>query len=247
MGETTANDAAPAALITGASSGIGRALAALLAERGWRLALSARRPEPLEEAAREARSAGAPEAIVIPTDMGDPAAAREMVRRAAGAFGRLDALVNNAGCGELADIDKTTDDILERDFHVNAIGPGAAISEAWPVFRRQGSGRIVNVSTLGTVDPFPGFLSYAGSKAALELFAKCCAKEGADIGVRAFSVAPGAVETPMLRGIFSESDIPPDATLEPEAVARVILDCLTGERDDESGAVITVPSPTMPG
>lgn len=234
---------APACLITGASSGIGRAVALRLAKRGWRLALAARRPGPLEDAVQAAQDAGAPEAIALAADVGDLAQARRLVRDTVERFGRIDAVVNNAGCGELADIDATTDDILQRDFAVNAIGPGAIISEAWRHFREKRAGRIVNVSTMGTDDPFPGFFSYAASKAALDLFAKSCANEGADIGVKAFSVAPGAVETPMLRGIFDEGFLPTSATLDPDAVAAVVVQCLLGERDHDNGRTIRLPSP----
>ncbi|MFG0275131.1 MAG: SDR family NAD(P)-dependent oxidoreductase [Phycisphaerales bacterium] len=233
----------PVCLITGASSGIGRAVALQLARRGWRLTLVARRREALDAVAQEATALGAPEPLVLSADIGDLAQARALIAPTLEAFGRLDALVNNAGCGELADIDATTDDILERDFSVNAMGPGALISAAWPVFERQGAGRIVNVSTMGTSSPFPGFFSYAASKAALDLFAKSCAIEGASIGVKAFSVAPGAVETPMLRGIFDESALPTDATLDPDAVARVVVECILGEREEENGATIYLPSP----
>jgi len=234
---------APVCLITGASSGIGRAVALRLAGRGWRLALAARRLGPLEDAVKAARDAGAPDAVALAADVADLDQARALVRDTVERFGRIDAVVNNAGCGELADIDRTTDDILERDFAVNAIGPGAIISEAWGRFREQRSGRIVNVSTMATDDPFPGFFSYAASKAALNLYAKSCAKEGAEIGVKAFSIAPGAVETSMLRGIFDKDFLPPEATLDPDAIAEVVAQCLVGERDDENGRTILLPSP----
>jgi NAD(P)-dependent dehydrogenase (short-subunit alcohol dehydrogenase family) len=237
----------PVCLITGASSGIGRAIALLLAGRGWRLALVARRREALDAVAQEAAGAGAPTPLVLSADIGDTAQARALVGATLEAFGRLDAVVNNAGCGELADIDATTDDILLRDFEVNAMGPGALISAAWPVFERQGAGRIVNVSTMATADPFPGFFSYAASKAALNLYAKSCAIEGAAIGVKAFAVAPGAVETPMLRGIFDETTLPTEATLDPDAVARVVVACILGERDEDNGSTIFLPSPAPGG
>jgi NAD(P)-dependent dehydrogenase (short-subunit alcohol dehydrogenase family) len=98
----------------------------------------------------------------------------------------------------------------------------------------------VNVSSIATVDPFPGFFAYAASKAALNLMTASAAKEGANVGIRAFAVAPGAVETPMLRASFDAKAVPPEACLEPESVARVIVACATGLRDADSGRVIPV-------
>jgi NAD(P)-dependent dehydrogenase (short-subunit alcohol dehydrogenase family) len=84
---------------------------------------------------------------------------------------------------------------------------------------------------------------YASAKAAVNMFTLCTAREGAAIGVRAVALAPGAVETSMLRGLFDEKAIPHDKTLTPEQVATVIRDCLTGARRFTSGETIPVPSP----
>ncbi len=98
---------------------------------------------------------------------------------------------------------------------------------------------MVNVSSMASIDPFPGFSIYAASKLAVNMFTRCIAQEG----LRAVAIAPGAVETPMLRGLFDESVIPRDKALDPAEVAKVIVDCITGNRAFESGEVITVPSP----
>ncbi len=228
--------AAKTALVTGAGSGIGRATARLLVSRGYRVALVGRREAALRQAAKECGEGS----LVIAADVGDAAAARGAVRRAFGELGRLDVLVNNAGVAHLKAIDETTPEILEETYRVNALGPANMIAEAWPVFARQRSGCVVNVSTIGTVDPFPGFFAYAASKAAVNLMARSCANEGGAIGVRAFAVAPGAVETPMLRAHFSEGVFPRDACLSPEDAARVILECIEGKRDAENGGVIVL-------
>ena len=86
---------------------------------------------------------------------------------------------------------------------------------------------MVNVSSMASIDPFPGFATYAAAK----------------IGVKAVAVAPGAVETPMLRSMFNEQMIPKDKALSPEQVAKIITDCITGERAFTSGETIAVPSP----
>jgi NAD(P)-dependent dehydrogenase (short-subunit alcohol dehydrogenase family) len=136
--------------------------------------------------------------------------------------------------------------MIEKTYFTNAIGPACTIAAAWLVFRRQFSERrlspigqcVVNISTLGTRDPFPGFFAYASSKACMNVMAHSCAKEGAEIGVRAFSIAPGAVETPMLRSLFSREVLPADHALAPERVAEEILACIVGERDALNGQTI---------
>jgi NAD(P)-dependent dehydrogenase (short-subunit alcohol dehydrogenase family) len=229
----------PAALITGAGSGIGRAIAAGLASREWRLALVGRRAEALRETARLCALA---ECAVIAADISKPSEALRTVDAAVASFGRIDALVNNAGSAPLLDIAAHTPEVLEEVYAVNALAPANLIARAWPVFKRQRRGCIVNVSTIGTVDPFPGFFGYAAAKAAVNLMARCCANEGKEWGITAYAVAPGAVETGMLRGNFPESVLPRERVLAPEDVAAVVIDCILGERAAENGGTILVPS-----
>lgn len=229
----------PVAIITGAGSGIGRQTAILLAERGWRLVLAGRRRGALEETAAMLDG----ESLVACADVADPAQAAGLVDAALAGFGRLDALVNNAGWAPLAPIDRSDAPFTAAVFAVNAFGPGAAIARAWPVFVAQRSGRIVNLSTLGTADPFPGFFAYAAAKSAAESMVRSCAVEGRDHGIRAFAIAPGAVETDMLRANFSEAALPASKCLSAGAVAGVIVACLAGERDHDNGKVIYLPGP----
>lgn len=235
----------PVALVTGAGSGIGLASARLLAREGFDLILVGRRREPLDGAAAQIRSEtpGAT-ALVHPADVGDPDAAPSIIRAATDRFGRLDALVNNAGLAPLLRIDQTTPDILRDAFSVNAIGPGALIAAAWPVFVAQQGGRVINISTMGTSDPFPGFFAYAAAKCAVNSYARSVAKEGAGNNITGFAIAPGAVETPMLRALFDESMLPPEKTLTPDHIARIVADCALGKRDAESGTTIYVPNPS---
>ena len=175
--------------------------------------------------------------------MRDEPSAATLVDDVIARWGRIDNLVNCAGVAPLSPIDRTTDDILRDTFSVNAIGPAHLIIRCWPHFKTQKSGRIVNVSTMGTTDPFAGFFAYAASKSALDSMTRSAAKEGLGIGVKVFGVNLGAVETPMLRSNFSEKVLPHDRTLTPEFVANVISDCLNGTRDADNGRCIPVPSP----
>lgn len=227
------------AIVTGAGSGIGREVSRQLGERGWALALVGRRREPLEETARLVGTTS----LVVEADVGEASAAQRMVDRTVSHFGRLDALVNNAGYAPMTPVDRHTARMIQDVFNINAVGPAAAVARAWETFERQGGGRVVFVSSYATRDPFPGFFGYASAKAAVNMLARTTAGEGRAINVKAFAVAPGAVETPMLRSILPTEVLPAERTLSPEVVARVIVECAAGERDHENGKVIFLPSP----
>lgn len=227
-------------IVTGATSGIGRATARQLAQRGHSVVLVGRREALLQEVASEiaALDPSAPRPMVMAADVTDPASAARVIDEAERTFGRIDALVNNAGDAAVVPIDQSDRELFERMFAVNVYGPAALISRAWPVFKRQRGGRVVNVSSMASADPFPGFFAYAAAKSAVESLARSCAKEGASMGVRACAVAPGAVETPLLRGMFPPTKLPAAMCLSPEEVARVIAGFVAGERDQESGKTI---------
>ncbi|MFO0895479.1 MAG: SDR family oxidoreductase [Phycisphaerales bacterium] len=229
-------------IITGAGSGIGRATAEMLAPLGHALVLVGRTEAKLLDTLDAVRDSGA-DAMVATADLQDAEHAAAVVHQAMERFDRIDAIVNSAGVAPLLPIEKTTEEVLEETFRINAFGPAFLIVQAWPIFRRQKSGCVVNVSTLGTSDPFPGFFAYAASKSALDSFTRSCAREGRSIGVRAFCVNPGAVETPLLRKNFPAHVLPPERALKPEAVAEVIVECIAGKRDHEHGRTILLPSP----
>lgn len=231
-------DEQKSAIVTGAGSGIGRATALLLGEAGYALTLVGRTRSKLDETAALLR-----QAHVCAGDIADPAVCSRIVRQTIDRFGRLDALANVAGDAPNQPLDQVTPDICRRcmDTNVNAIV--YLTVAAWPHLKRQHSGVIVNVSSIASLDPFPGFSVYAAAKAAVNMYTRITATEGGEHGIRAVVVAPGAVETPMLRAIFDEKMIPGDKTLSPRDVAAVIRDCITGARPFEPGGVITVPSP----
>lgn len=225
-------------IITGASSGIGLETARQLSEQGYHVVLVSRTTAALEQAAASLPGPS----TVIACDVGDTAQARAMVDRVKSDLGRIDVLVSNAGWAELHGIGETTDETLERAFRINALGPAAMISQVWPVFAAQKSGCVVCTSSMATQDPFPGFFAYASSKASVNLLVASCAKEGARLGIRAFAVAPGAVETPLLRSMFSEKSLPAAACFSPGKVASMIVACVKGDHDAENGRVIWMPN-----
>jgi NADP-dependent 3-hydroxy acid dehydrogenase YdfG len=228
---------APVSIITGAGGGVGRCIAVRLAAAGHRVALVGRTRATLEETA----AACAGETLVVEADVAGEAEA--IVARVAGEWGGVDALVNNAGVAPVVPIAETDAELMRHTFAVNTFGPARLIAACWPLFAARGAGCVVNVSSMATVDPFPGFLAYAASKAAVESFVRSIRNEGAEIGVRAFGVAPGAVETAMLRAIVDEDQLPSSCTLAPDDVAAVVVDCVLGRRDAEAGTTILLPSP----
>lgn len=227
------------AIVTGAGSGIGRETARLLAARGFAVTLVGRTTSKLDAIRAEL----ATETLAIACDQGDSERAEACVDRTLERFGRLDVLVNNAGIAPVVPIAETSDEVLEEVFFANTFGPAFLIRRAWPIFVRQGGGRVVNVSTIGTVDPFDGFFAYAASKSALDSFTRSIANEGRRHGIRGFSVNPGAVETPLLRSIIGTEVLPTSRTLTPSEVAAVVVACACGERDGENGKAILLPSP----
>ncbi len=234
----------PVTLITGAGTGIGLATARLLVGEGHRVALVGRRGHVLREAGESLGKQHA-DWIALPADIADPARASALPGEVADRFGRLDGLVNNAGWTPMKPVAEHTPEDVARIFAVNATGPILLMIAALRIMLAQNAGRIVNVSSMAADDPFPGLSVYGGAKASLNTLTKGLAGElGPDSPIRVFAVAPGAVETPLLRSIVSEDTLPRDMCLRPESVGRVIADCMLGRRDAETGRTLWLPSPS---
>ncbi len=229
----------PVVIVTGAGSGIGRATCLMLAEEGYALALVGRREHKLEEVRAEiADNASERETQVIAADLADPSSAKAIVTATLDRWGRIDCLVNNAGSLEMATLEETTNDLLQSTFEVNTFSPARLIAALWPVFLRQEKGCVVNVSSRATVDPFPGLSIYAAAKSAVESLTRSVMNEGRSLGIMAYAIAPGAVETPMLRSLWNEDELPPSQAMAPDEIARVIVDCIMGRREQDLGLTI---------
>jgi NAD(P)-dependent dehydrogenase (short-subunit alcohol dehydrogenase family) len=225
----------PVAIITGAGRGIGRATAIELARRGYRLALAARRGEDLDETARLAGGG-----LCVPTDVTDPQQVDRLARQALERFGRIDAVVNNAGLAPVRSIAEMTPREWRDVIDTNLSAAFYLTRAAWPAFVKQKGGVVVNVSSAAARDPFPGFAAYGAAKAGLNLFGLSAAREGEPIGVRVHTIAPSAVETEMFRGLMTPEQYPADKTLDPADLARMIASCVTGELRYTSGETIYV-------
>lgn len=233
------------AIVTGASSGIGRQTSILLASEGYHLALVGRDQHKLNQTAQMAHESSAVDISLEPiqTDLCDPQAAGTVITTILKKFGRIDALANVAGYAPMMPIEQVTPTMWQKVVDTNLSSIVNLTAAVWPIFNQQNGGIIVNVSSMASIDPFPGLSIYATAKAAVNMFTRCTAQEGADVGIKAVAIAPGAVETPMLRSLFDEATLGPDQTLDPKTVAQIIVECITGNRPFDPGQTILLPSP----
>jgi NAD(P)-dependent dehydrogenase (short-subunit alcohol dehydrogenase family) len=229
-------DAKTSALVTGASRGLGAALAKELARRGAKVVLVAREREPLEEVARAIVAAGG-EAHALPADIGDKQAVVPLAGAAAALVGPIDLLVHNAstlGPTPLRLLFDTECEDLERVLEVNLIGPfrlSKIIGGAMALRRR---GLIVHVTSDASVSGYPGWGAYGVSKAALDHLGRSWAAELEGTGVRVWSVDPGEMNTRMHADAVPDAD--PSTLLDPAVVAGRIADMIAHAQRIPSGA-----------
>ena len=206
------------AIVTGASSGIGRATAELLLQRGASVAAFARSGRKLRELAAAHRQ----RILAVEGDVADSAAIERLFAKTEAKFGPCDLLVNNAGMVEPNRIDKISATEWDRQFQVNIRSAFLISKRALPAMIAGRAGAIVNVSSISGVigaEKFPGFTAYNSSKAALIAFTEAMAVEVKKFGVRVNCVSPGSVDTPMWAKVSGGA--PADMTA--EEVAEVIL------------------------
>jgi NADP-dependent 3-hydroxy acid dehydrogenase YdfG len=187
-------------LITGASSGIGRALAVVYGRRGAHVALAARRADALEEVAAVVRRVGG-RATVLPVDIADPEAAAETVRKAEGALGSLDMVIANAGIARNRHATTLRWKDVNAVLDVNVRGTMATLLAAIPIFLAQQRGHLVGVTSLAGRSGLPGAGAYSASKAAVSTFLETLRVDLAGANIKVTDVQPGFVDTPILEGM----------------------------------------------
>lgn len=184
------------ALVTGASSGIGAASASALAAEGFSVCLVARREERLRQvAAAIEQRCGPGRAICCPADVTSEAACRGALEAAMSAWGRIDVLVNNAGFALAGAIEDVALEAARRQFEVNVLAYLAWMKLVGPIMRGQGSGRIINISSVSGLVAFPGLGVYSASKFAVEALSDAARLEYRPWGVRVILIEPGSVAT----------------------------------------------------
>lgn len=229
-------------LVTGAGRGIGRAVAVALAERGHRVAITARTTEQLEEVA-----AALPRgALVVPADLTAEGAVDQVVRRVEAAWGPVEVLVANAGAGASAPLARTTDELWDAQLAVNLTAPFRCLRRVVPGMAERGFGRVVVVASTASKVGGPYISAYTAAKHGVLGLVRAVAAEVADRGVTVNAVCPGFVDTAMTEASVATIAAatgrdpaeardrlarmqPIGRLITPEEVARVVLLLVTEE------------------
>jgi NAD(P)-dependent dehydrogenase (short-subunit alcohol dehydrogenase family) len=232
------------ALVTGASEGLGRALALALAARGWRLVIDARRPVLLQDVRDELAAAGAPDVVALAGDVTD-AAHRDDLRAAVSWLGRLDLLVNNAstlGASPQPRLEALDEDVLRQVLETNVVAPHQ-LTRILLAHLVRTHGAVIDVSSDAAVEHYEGWGAYGASKAALDHLTGTWAAEHPEVAW--YAVDPGDMRTTMHQQAFPDEDVSdrPD----PASVVPALLTLLDlrppGGRLRASEVLVEVPSP----
>jgi 3-oxoacyl-[acyl-carrier protein] reductase len=203
------------ALVTGGSSGIGLAVARAFKQAGMGVAVAARDRARLEKAGALLGEG----ALAVPADVSDPAQVDALFARVTDYFGGLDVLVNNAGVGSWAPIERIDPAEWDRVQGINTRGAFLCSRAAWPLMKARGGGYIVNVSSIAGKEGFAEAAAYATSKHALGGLSESLREEGIPHGIKVTAICPGYVDTPMVAG----ASVPPEAMIRPEDIAATCL------------------------
>jgi NAD(P)-dependent dehydrogenase (short-subunit alcohol dehydrogenase family) len=223
-------------LITGGTSGIGRAAAVAFAKEGAKVVVSGRRVEEGEETVRQIKAAGG-EGLFVKTDVTQVAQIKELVDRTVTKYGRLDIAFNNAGVeGKFATIAEENEANYQLIFDANVKGVLFSMKYQIPAILKSGGGSIINTTSVAGLIGMAAFGTYVASKHAVIGLTKAAALENGKLGVRVNAVAPAAIETEMFNRAFATEDARKQiASMHP--IGRV------GQVDEVASAVLWLASP----
>jgi NAD(P)-dependent dehydrogenase (short-subunit alcohol dehydrogenase family) len=236
---------ASTALITGGTSGIGRAVANKLARLGTYVLVVGRNAERGEKTIAEIRAGGG-KADFIPSDLRDASTAREVARRAVElGDGHVDILINNAGIFPFGPTQETTEEVFDSVYSLNVKAPYFIVAELAPLMAKRGKGTIVNVSTMVADYGVSGMSLYGSSKAAVNLLTKAWAAEYGPSGVRVNTVSPGPTRTEGAAAMGEGLDqlaaqAPVGRPATPDEIAEAIVFLATDRSSFVQGAKLAV-------
>ncbi|MCE5388209.1 MAG: 3-oxoacyl-ACP reductase FabG [Acidithiobacillus sp.] len=219
------------ALVTGASGGLGQAMAKTLAQAGAKVAVHyGKDQDGAHRVVQEIQQAGGV-AAAFSADIADPGAVVKLVGAVEKQWGGLDILVNNAGMdGPRAEVGKDDPKLWEKVIAVDLLGPYYCARSAIPLMEKHRRGVIVNVTSVHEFIPWEGFSAYTSAKAGLSMFTKTLAQETANRGIRVVAIAPGAIQTPINQDVWSDPQALQDLDRKismgrlgkPEEIAQVV-------------------------
>ncbi|MEO1590509.1 MAG: SDR family oxidoreductase [Cyanobacteria bacterium J06632_22] len=232
----------PCALVTGASTGIGKATALAFAEAGFDVVLVSRSQDKLSEVARQINALGRGQAQGVAIDLSDVDQVKAAIVEAFSAFGRVDVLVNNAGMGYTgALIDMPLSD-WQQVMALNLTSVFQCVQAVLPAMRQQGGGMIINVASIAARQAFPDWGAYSVSKAALVTLSKAISVEERPHGIRVVTILPGAVNTPLWDTDTVQADFDRSGMLTPNMVANAILQAALLPKDAVVEELTLMPS-----
>lgn len=226
------------AIVTGAGSGIGRAVSLKLARMGYAVALAGRTARTLEKVGAEIDEQGLAKALIVRTDVANAGDIKRLVRRVLKHWGRVDVLVNNAGYAPSVPTHQVTEKQWRKILDTNLSAAFHATRLVWGAMKKQRGGVIINISSMAAKDPFPGLGAYGVAKAGLNMLTLATAREGDADGIRVVAIAPASVDTPMFRALVGEKNVKTDEILAPDDVAQAIADAVEGSLRYSSGDTI---------
>jgi len=212
-----------AAIVTGASKGIGYAIAESFARAGANVLMCARNAAEIEKAAAALNGLGDGKVVGIPCDLRQYEEARKLIQKAVDEFDRVDILINNAGVGHFAPIEEITVEQWQQILETNLSGVFYACREAIPHMKRQGSGWIINIASLAGKNPFVGGSAYNASKFGLVGFSEAMMLDVRQHGIRVNYIMPGSVATHFDGHTPSEEDA---WKIQPEDIAELVMGLL---------------------
>jgi NAD(P)-dependent dehydrogenase (short-subunit alcohol dehydrogenase family) len=199
----------PVALITGCSSGFGEAIAVGLAQRGYQVVATMRKPQSASPRLKALAAEKATDFVIVPLDVTDPAMRRDAIDIAIQCFGRIDVLINNAGITARGAVEDIPEDLWRAIFDTNLFGPIELIRLALPIMRKQGAGRIINVTSVASFLKTPLLSAYTSSKHALDAVSAALDIETRSFGVRVACVMPGPFKTALPQNSLDREASPP--------------------------------------